>query len=221
MRGHRGWDIGRVTNETYVWRTQAYRGGWLRMTRYKLVEGVVSDSETDSKAVVYLRVERSEQGGLEVREAAMTSRGPIDAHSWKDVPFVMAMAAGAAPPGASFPGFTADEWMSTTSGQPFSLSEALEAEFKSATGQSPGMLIGAAPGAPTPLVGALKAPTGNLTDEFLAELAGAYRELVAIKRNPGPAIADQTGAPVATVRRWISVARKRGFLPPATRGRAG
>jgi hypothetical protein len=190
------------------------------MTRHKLVEGVVSDAETDPKAVVYLRVERSERGGLEVREAAMTSTGPIDAQSWKDVPFVMALAAGA-PPVSAATGFTADEWVSPVAGRLFSLSGALEAEFKPTAEQSPGILIGAAPGAPTPLVSALKAPAGNLTDEFLAELAGAYRELVAIKRNPGPAIAEQTGTPVATVRRWISVARKRGFLPPATRGRAG
>lgn len=67
----------------------------------------------------------------------------------------------------------------------------------------------------------LKPPTDGLTEDFLSRLAAAYRELVLAKRAPAPAIAEQTGAPVGTVHRWIAESRKRGHLPPAVRGRAG
>lgn len=71
---------------------------------------------------------------------------------------------------------------------------------------------------PAPLV----KPEGRITDEFLKDLARTYGWLVASKNTaPATVIAEQAGAPVATVRRWISNARQRGFLPPGRPGRAG
>lgn len=67
----------------------------------------------------------------------------------------------------------------------------------------------------------LAAPRRNLTDGFLKELAEVYMEAIAQGIYPAPLIADQTGAPVATCRRWVAMARKRGFLPEGTQGRAG
>lgn len=67
----------------------------------------------------------------------------------------------------------------------------------------------------------LSKPEGKLTDAFLRDLAVSYRALTARKIPPAPALADQTGAPVRTVHRWVSEARARGFLPPARKGRAG
>lgn len=199
--------------ETTAWEAHAFSGGWLRLNRRALVEGEFA-STSGPPMTVYLRVERNEAGGFEVREAAMTSPGPLDAASWRDVPFSMAALMVTAP--TSPAGITADDWMGGTQ---LSLAELMESEFGPAE-KAPAMFIG-----PQASIGAklaaLRAPARNLTDEFLADLAAAYRELVATKQNPAPAIAEQTGAPVATVRRWIAVARKREFLPPATQGRAG
>lgn len=66
---------------------------------------------------------------------------------------------------------------------------------------------------------ALRRPDDRITDEFLIHLTAVYLELAAQKRAPAPVIAEQTGAPVRTVHRWIYEARKRGHLPPGHRGR--
>lgn len=62
---------------------------------------------------------------------------------------------------------------------------------------------------------------GRLTDEFLSEVGDAYRWLANAKMKPSPTIADMAGVPVATARRWIYEARKRGIMPPGRPGRAG
>ncbi|MGH8917692.1 MAG: hypothetical protein ACRD0H_05020, partial [Actinomycetes bacterium] len=75
------------------------------------------------------------------------------------------------------------------------------------------------PGAAPP---PLSRPDGRISDDFLRELATAYKWLVASGESaPASAIASQTGAPVATVRRWIVNARQRQFLPPGRPARAG
>jgi hypothetical protein len=66
-----------------------------------------------------------------------------------------------------------------------------------------------------------KPPEGRLTDDYLREVASLYLREVGTKRSPAPAIARAAGVPVRTVHRWIAEARKRGILPPATKGRAG
>lgn len=68
----------------------------------------------------------------------------------------------------------------------------------------------------------LRHPGRRITDEFLEELAVMYRWLVS-DGNAAPAmsIAEQTGAPLGTARRWICDARKRRFLPPGRPGRVG
>jgi len=60
----------------------------------------------------------------------------------------------------------------------------------------------------------------KITDEFLAAIAKQYTEHVDAGRNPAPEIAEQEGAPVATVHRWINEARKSGFLTTTTPGLA-
>ncbi|PZH20157.1 hypothetical protein C1I97_01650 [Streptomyces sp. NTH33] len=74
------------------------------------------------------------------------------------------------------------------------------------------------PATPLPMI---QAPEGRITDEFLQDVAEAYRWFVSAKRAPAPGIAELSGAPVRTVHRWVSEARKREFLPPARRGQAG
>lgn len=67
----------------------------------------------------------------------------------------------------------------------------------------------------------VKPPAGRLTDDFLEDVADAYRWFTEAKQAPAPAIAEMAGTPVRTVHRWIYEARKRGIIPPARTGRAG
>ncbi|MFF2215028.1 hypothetical protein [Streptomyces antibioticus] len=74
------------------------------------------------------------------------------------------------------------------------------------------------PSRPMPQV---RPPGGRLTDDFLEEVADAYRWFTEARRPPAPAIAETADVPVRTVHRWVYEARKRGILPPARAGRAG
>ncbi|MEU0069551.1 hypothetical protein ABZ027_08400 [Streptomyces sp. NPDC006332] len=76
-------------------------------------------------------------------------------------------------------------------------------------------------GLPTGKVPQITPPEGRITDDFLGDVAEAYRWFTEAKRPPAPAISEISGAPVRTVHRWIYEARKRGILPPARTGRAG
>jgi hypothetical protein len=59
-------------------------------------------------------------------------------------------------------------------------------------------------------------------DDFYRRVALVYSGLVAAGEAPAPRIADANGVPaITTVHRWVREARRRGFLPPATRGKAG
>ncbi|MFD5862605.1 hypothetical protein [Streptomyces chartreusis] len=67
----------------------------------------------------------------------------------------------------------------------------------------------------------IKPPEGRLTDDFLNDVADAYRWVTETGNSPAPAIAEIAEVPVRTVHRWVYEARKRGILPPARAGRAG
>lgn len=211
----------RVENSTdsLAWQITTAPGGWLRFVRKRLVEGEVMD---DSKPhpVVYLRVTKGADGKPGVRDAVMIGGDPIRATSWRDIPFDLAGLFASASSDASAPpalGVVGNQLEGPAAGD-FSLSDSLEALFADSTSASTLVdRVGASSGSLTEL----KAPTAGLTDEFLDQLAAAYRELAAAKRAPAPAIAEQTGRPVGTVHRWIAEARKRGYLPPAQRGRVG
>jgi hypothetical protein len=62
---------------------------------------------------------------------------------------------------------------------------------------------------------------GRYPDQFYAAVAALYMRLVAAGEQPTPAIAEANDLPETTVHRWIREARRRGFLPPGQRGRAG
>lgn len=63
---------------------------------------------------------------------------------------------------------------------------------------------------------------GRITDDFLANVAAMYNWLVARGGDaPVASISKGSDVPVGTVHRWVAMARKRGFLPPAVKGRAG
>ncbi len=66
----------------------------------------------------------------------------------------------------------------------------------------------------------LSPPAGRgLTDAFLGQVAEAYRWAVRRRRPPAPLIHELVSQnySIHTVRKWIRLARERGFLPPASR----
>lgn len=67
----------------------------------------------------------------------------------------------------------------------------------------------------------LERPTGrHLDDDFYRRVADAYRAAVANGLPPSKTLAADSDTPAGTVNRWIAAARGRGYLPPATPGKA-
>lgn len=67
----------------------------------------------------------------------------------------------------------------------------------------------------------LTRPDGSDPNLFYREVAEAYSDVLRRTSAIAPVLAEEAGVPVATVHRWIGEARRRGFLPPARKGRAG
>jgi len=67
----------------------------------------------------------------------------------------------------------------------------------------------------------LTRPDGSDPDGFYRRVAEAYNDVILGTSAPAPVLAAEAGVPTATVHRWIFEARRRGFLPPARKGRAG
>lgn len=67
----------------------------------------------------------------------------------------------------------------------------------------------------------LTRPDGKDPDTFYRQVAEAYTDAIAKSGTVAPLLAEEAGVPVPTVHRWIAEARRRGFLPPARRGKAG
>lgn len=67
----------------------------------------------------------------------------------------------------------------------------------------------------------LTRPDGTDPAVFYRQVAEAYQEYVVHTRAPATRIAQEADVPVTTAHRWIREARRRGFLPPARKGRAG
>jgi hypothetical protein len=64
-------------------------------------------------------------------------------------------------------------------------------------------------------------PSGTDPDYFYKLVGDHYRWHSAISHKPAAKMAEASDVPVTTVHRWIREARRRGFLPPARRGKAG
>jgi hypothetical protein len=67
----------------------------------------------------------------------------------------------------------------------------------------------------------LQRPDSTDPEGFYRRVAAAYNAALATTSRPAPLLAAEAGVPVATVRRWILEARRRGMLPPGRKGRAG
>lgn len=68
---------------------------------------------------------------------------------------------------------------------------------------------------------ALQRPDGQDPNFFYRQVAEAYTDILRRSSSIAPVMAEEAGVPVATARRWIQEARRRGFLAPARKGRAG
>jgi hypothetical protein len=66
----------------------------------------------------------------------------------------------------------------------------------------------------------LKRPDRTDPETFYAAVADRYRNLVRGSAKPAVLMAEEADVPVATARRWINEARRRGLLPPGRQGRA-
>jgi hypothetical protein len=64
-------------------------------------------------------------------------------------------------------------------------------------------------------------PAEGLTDDFLRDVARAYRAALARGERPNKSIADHAGESVRTVQRWVYTARQRKIMPPGKKGSAG
>lgn len=79
------------------------------------------------------------------------------------------------------------------------------------------------PGATAPPPGSIDArlniPEPPYGDDFYRAVADLYSQLGRTTRGPAPIIAAANDVPPSTVRRWVKVARERGFLPKGRVGR--
>jgi len=65
----------------------------------------------------------------------------------------------------------------------------------------------------------LTRPGGIAPEQFYPRVAAAYSEYAPHTRAPAKEIAAEAKVPITTVHRWIREARRRGFLPPAKKGK--
>lgn len=67
----------------------------------------------------------------------------------------------------------------------------------------------------------LTKPDRSDPDRFSARVALRYLQLMAQSPDPTEKLRLEVGVPHATAQRWVGDARRRGYLPPATRRRKG
>lgn len=190
------------------WELDFRPGGWIRA------------KEDARGTVVYLRLQPTEAPRgrrLAVRVAVMTSPQPIVGRSWRNVPFEAVEVCAVLPDIREI--LTRPEEISDPGPDALDRYFAETAKDYKTFGVIPTSMVASPdePGFSWPI----RPPESRITDDFLRDLAAAYKHLVIEGSAPARVIAESSGVPVRTVHRWISDARKRGFLPPARRGRAG
>lgn len=73
----------------------------------------------------------------------------------------------------------------------------------------------------TPQRPPLTRPDSITPEQFYPRVAAAYSEYAPQTRAPAKEIAAEAKVPITTAHRWIREARRRGFLPPARKGKVG
>ncbi len=196
-----------------LWTVDYRPGGWARVRK---------DTVT-----VYLRLS-STDGARRPRiyMATVSTAAPLTETVWRSVPLAEVEMHLAALSAVTSPEIdrTLDELVRPVDVEGYS-PEALERYFAETDplpvkGHIPGRTFVA--GQPlTDRISLAKPPDGRLSDDFLRDLASLYLAAVEAKKAPAPVIAEAVNVPVRTVHRWVAEARRRGFLPPARKGRAG
>lgn len=150
----------------------------------------------------YVRCRDDERGGVEIVELLVASSGRITAAALREVPIGRIEA--------------------TINGDPLLFAAARSAGRKDdpllkrlRTGPVPSFR-GEALAASEPLT----RPDRTDPAAFYKRVAARYRLLVQQTAKPGVVMAQEAGVPVATARRWINEARRRGELPAGRQGRA-
>ncbi|MEU1303317.1 hypothetical protein [Streptomyces shenzhenensis] len=207
--------------ESSEWRMLCARGGWVRVFR-----------PADS-TVVYMRLRGTGEAPkqrLNVHTVVMDNDAPISTHVWRYVPFqAVEDTVNTILTHPLWEGLW-DDFRDSLDEEPLRLDQLEQLfgtpeEIASLDGPNPviskGMVVLGGSPDPGEEPPPLERPE-RITDAFLTDLARTYRWLVASGDTaPAASIAKQTGAPVATVRRWVVNARQRGILPPGRPGRAG
>ena len=73
--------------------------------------------------------------------------------------------------------------------------------------------------AKTPRLKLERPPRNQFSEEFLRDVATAYRQAVAAGLPPLKTMAEDSGVPQGTIARWVAKARDEKFLPPASKGK--
>lgn len=169
-------------------------------------DGWVRYEEEGVPGAVYVRLDRD----LQAIAVHIDREGwPISAAELRALPLAKIRSLAADGPAAGRPLNDAEVNPATR------VSKALEAAFATSRGAEQPW------GADTSTRLTAESPKAGLTDDFLTEVATAYRAAIARDERPNKALSEQSGYPIRTVERWVYLARKKGVLPPTKPGSVG
>ena len=170
------------------------------------MSGWLGFANADEPDWVYARVQENEHGRLVITELHL-ARDRVDSAALRELPLGRIEALANSSP-------IAEDIRAKLSCQPRPGVEPLSPESRSRW-ESRKII------SPTPHLPHLAVPKGTKPDRFYKEAADLYAELALHSRRPAADLAERSGVSVASVHRWIAEARRRGYLPPAERGRRG
>ena len=179
---------------------------WTSATLATGNSGWLGFADADEPGWVYVRVQESEHGRLVITELHLT-RERVDSAALRELPLGRIEALANSSP-------IAEDIRAKLHAPPRPGVEPLSPESRSRW-ESRKII------SPTPHLPHLAVPKGTKPDSFYKEAAELYAELARYSRRPAADLAERSGVSVASVHRWIAEARRRGYLPPAERGRRG
>lgn len=179
---------------------------WTSATLATGNSGWLGFADADEPGWVYARVQENEHGRLVITELHLT-RERVDSAALRELPLGRIEALANSSP-------IAEDIRAKLDAPPRPGVEPLSPESRSRW-ESRKII------SPTPHLPHLAVPKGTKPDRFYKEAADLYAELALHSRRPAADLAERSGVSVASVHRWIAEARRRGYLPPAERGRRG
>ena len=186
--------------------------------------GWVEVSEPGLEARVWINV--IEEGGRYHVGTLIVNGKPVDAATLRRIPLSRIEALLNRPEAGVGAGVTSSEVAQATSELAGPAMQTFTEEFHDIEQALASLLTGPVAG-PAPAEAAprerapLRRPTGADPETFYQQVAEAYSALVGETSRPAKAMAEEAEVPVTTVHRWIHEARRRVYLSPARKGRAG